>query len=220
MHEDIYYLDLTMIPLFFGIAVFDFEGNGIIINLHASMKNPEDFDKILNRVITCVVAILIFFSAVCYYSYGNEIEDMVTLNLPHDNLTSLIQIFYCFGLLGSFPMQIMPAYEITEKTKSYQKCPTPDKFPACKRLTMRTLFVILVAVLAMVVPKFGLFINLTGAFVCTALAFVLPVMMYNKLFASTLTKRMNYAHKTLLVFGIIVGSISFFLSLFEIIKAF
>ena len=40
MHEDLKYLDLTMIPMFFGIAVFDFEGNGIIINLHASMKNP------------------------------------------------------------------------------------------------------------------------------------------------------------------------------------
>jgi len=40
MHDDLVMFDLGMVPLFFGIAVFDFEGNGIIINLHASMKNP------------------------------------------------------------------------------------------------------------------------------------------------------------------------------------
>ena len=42
--------------------------------------------------------------------------------------------------------------------------------------------VILTAIMAMIVPKFGLFINLIGAFACTALAFVLPVRMYDKLF--------------------------------------
>ena len=40
---------------------------------------------------------------------------------------------------------------------------------------MRTLVVIFVAIIAMVIPNFGLFISLSGAFTCTALAFILPV---------------------------------------------
>ena len=40
LSENLNYLDLTAVPLFFGIAVFDFEGNGVVINLHASMKEP------------------------------------------------------------------------------------------------------------------------------------------------------------------------------------
>jgi hypothetical protein len=32
--------DLNAIPLFFGVAVFDFEGNNTVINLYVSMKEP------------------------------------------------------------------------------------------------------------------------------------------------------------------------------------
>lgn len=40
MSDDIKVFDFNAIPLFFGVAVFDFEGNGVVINLHASMKEP------------------------------------------------------------------------------------------------------------------------------------------------------------------------------------
>jgi len=49
-----------------------------------------------------------------------------------------------------------------------------------KNVTVRTFIVLFTGLLAIIVPKFGLFINFTGAFACTALAFVLPLLMYNK----------------------------------------
>ena len=104
---------------------------------------------------------------------------MVTLNLPHDNLTSMIQVFYCFGLLGSYPMQMMPVFEIIETARLYAKIPTMNSFRPSKRMCFRTSIVLGTAFSAMVVPKFGLFINLIGAFACTALAFILPVRIYD-----------------------------------------
>ena len=46
-------------------------------------------------------------------------KDMVTLNLPHDGLTSTIQIVYSLGLVGSYPIQMMPVFQIVEKSALY-----------------------------------------------------------------------------------------------------
>lgn len=77
-------------------------------------------------------------------------------------------------------MQLMPVFEIIESANIYNKIPTLRSFRPTKRMVVRTIVVLLTAASAMVVPKFGLFINLIGSFACTALAFILPVRMYNK----------------------------------------
>lgn len=217
------YLDATALPLFFGIAVFNFEGNGVVLNLHSSMKEPEKFPPLMRNVILSVIFILVTFAVCSYEAFGYKINDMVTLNLPHDNLTSTAQLMYCLALLGSYPLQIMPAIDITEKTLCFQSLPQP----ACMRgspygmsIVMRTLIVICTAILAMIVPKFGLFINLTGAFACTALAFILPILMFNTLHADEMTIMRKRVHYFLAIFGMVCGAISVFISVAEIVKAF
>lgn len=84
----------------------------------------------------------------------------------------------------------------------------------------RTIMVLLTATGAIIVPKFGLFINLIGSFACTALAFILPVYMYNKMFKDEITDRRRLMHNVLLVFGCICGAISFVISIKEIADAF
>ena len=180
--------------MFFGIAVFDFEGNGVVLNLQASMREPEKFNRVLVGTLTIYVIFLCLFSSIAYWSYGPTLEDMVTLNLPHDNLTSTVQVFYCFGLLGSYPMQLMPVFEIIESSNMYKFIPTLSSFLPTKRLVIRTFIVLLTAIGASIVPKFGLFINLIGSFACTALAFILPVQMYDKTHADKLTRKRKLFH--------------------------
>lgn len=104
LHANLRYLDPSALPLFFGIAVFNFEGNGVILNIHSSMKNPEEFEPLMRNVIIGVIFILVIFSITSYEAFGYTINDMVTLNLPHDDLTSTVQLIYCLALLGSYPL--------------------------------------------------------------------------------------------------------------------
>lgn len=119
-------------------------------------------------------------------------------------------------------MQILPAIDITEKTEAFvnSRNPFKDINPYLKNIALRTALVAFTGFLAQVIPKFGLFINLTGAFSCTALAFILPVYMYNKIYADQLTQKQKILHYFLIGFGSICGLISFVMSIQEIISAF
>jgi proton-coupled amino acid transporter len=55
------------VPFFFGIAVFAFEGNGIILSLHSSMKEPEKYSTILKQVIAITITLLIAVSTIAYH---------------------------------------------------------------------------------------------------------------------------------------------------------
>ena len=72
----------------------------------------------------------------------------------------------------------------------------------------------------MIVPKFGLFINLIGAFACTALAFVIPVIMYNKMYSKDMTFKSRVLHYALMAFGVTCGLISFVVSFIDIVNSF
>ena len=67
LSDNIVMLDIGAIPLFFGVAVFDFEGNGVVLNLHASMKEPEKFNYVLHRALGVYIFMLTSFSCIAYY---------------------------------------------------------------------------------------------------------------------------------------------------------
>ena len=122
----------------------------MIINLESAMADPSNFNRVLRNVLIAVITILICFSCYSYVSFGDRIEDMVTLNLPHDNLTSTVQLVYCIGLLGSYPMQVIPAIDITEKTRWFLESPNPFKKinPYLKNVVSRTAIVLFTGILA------------------------------------------------------------------------
>lgn len=67
MSDNLNYFDLSAVPLFFGVAVFDFEGNGVVINLHASMREPEKFRPVLIGTVSLYIFIICSFSTIAYW---------------------------------------------------------------------------------------------------------------------------------------------------------
>jgi len=117
-------------------------------------------------------------------------------------------------------MQMMPVFEIVESARAYTRIPTLSNFKPTKRMVFRTGLVLATAIGAMVVPKFGLFINLIGAFACTALAFILPVRIYDMTHKDEITRRRQLLHYALVAFGVVCGMISFVISIKDLAAAF
>ena len=76
----------------------------------------------------------------------------------------------------------------------------------------------MIAAAALLVPHFGLFVNLVGAGACTALAFVLPVWFHWVLFREEEYTWWWPKAKavSVVVFGVVGGGISFILSVVEL----
>lgn len=80
---------LHQLPLFFGTAIFAFEGIALVLPLQNAMKKPQSFSKVLgvlNVGMVFVTGIFISFGAIGYWKYGEDTEGSLTLNLPTNEM--------------------------------------------------------------------------------------------------------------------------------------
>ncbi|CAI2375472.1 unnamed protein product [Moneuplotes crassus] len=154
--------DIAHYPLFFGIAILNFEGHPVALNVQASMKYPKRFQFVFIVSAFTISLMVITVSSLSYLAYGSEVEDLITLNLPHNDVTTLVRLLYSFGLLASFPLQLFPCLNIIENFKCHKRLPNCESYPVIKFLVSRTMIVIICGFISVSVPKFGVFLDFIG----------------------------------------------------------
>ncbi|KAK3856408.1 hypothetical protein Pcinc_037270 [Petrolisthes cinctipes] len=187
-------------PFFFAVAIYCYEGAGMILSLEESMAEHvrHKFRSIFVLTMASLTLLYICFGVSGYLSFGPHTMDIITLNLPLGNsavdFAAIVKICLGVSLFFTYPMMLFPVTHLLDKTFGLNAAPIRGNI-------MRLILVCMTGVVVMMVPNFALLMSLIGATCCTLLAFILPASFHLSIFRQRLTKRQRYFDIMLIILG-------------------
>ncbi|KAF4529003.1 hypothetical protein B566_EDAN017432 [Ephemera danica] len=207
------------LPLFFGTAIFCFEGIGLVMPLQNEMKRPKKFATpfgVLNIGMTLVTTLFVVIGFLGYLQYGEQVQGSVTLNLPATSiLAQVVKVVVSLALMFTYALQFYVPVDILWPDVRRHFFPQDESLSVFERpsraipeIAFRTLLVLITFISAELVPQLGLVISLVGAVSSTALALLFPPL------SELLLVRGTDGHVPLLVlvkdvFLIVLGLVGF-----------
>ena len=189
-----------------GVAVYAFEGVGMVLPLESEMKDKEKFGKVLALSMGVIALIFGAFGVLGYMAFGDGTMDIITANLGAGLVTSLVKLGLCINLFFTFPLMMNPVFEIVERRFwSGMYC-----------VWLRWLLVLAVTLVALLVPNFADFLSLVGSSVCCALGFVLPALFYLMVFKDEIGWKQQIFNSGIVLLGVVLAVSGTWSSLSEI----
>ncbi|CAI5757121.1 unnamed protein product [Candida verbasci] len=176
-----YLFNQSEFSLFIGTAIFAFEGIGLIIPIQESMIHPNNFPKVLAKVIFTIALIFIIIGTLGYLTFGSNVQTVILLNLPQDSpMVIITQLLYSFAILLSTPLQLFPAIRLCESKLFFKSGKTKPSIKWLKNL-FRTSFVLLTSYIAFMGGKnLDKLVSFVGCFACIPLVYMYPPMLHLK----------------------------------------
>ncbi|CAM8902427.1 hypothetical protein QQ045_011971 [Rhodiola kirilowii] len=189
-----------------GVAVYAFEGIGMVLPLEFETRDKAKFGKIMGLSMLFISLMYGSFGLLGYMAFGEETRDIITTNLGRGIVSYLVQLGLCINLFFTFPLMMNPVYEVMER-----------RFCGSRyNVWMRWGMVLVVTLVALSVPNFADFLSLVGSSVCIILGFVLPALFHILVFKDEMSKKRMAVDCAIVLLGIVLGVSGTWSSLMEI----
>ncbi|KAH8291511.1 hypothetical protein KR054_012302, partial [Drosophila jambulina] len=164
---------------FLGIAAFSLTAVGSMLVVEANMAHPQSYlglFGVLNMAVFFILFSNLFFGIMGYWRFGESVQASVTLNIPQSEILSQI-IKFCIatGILFSYPLHGFVV--ITVIFSDYRQSEEKKKHRTLLEYVVRTLFLFLTGVVAIVMPNLAALTELEGAFSLSNLNLLCPALM-------------------------------------------
>lgn len=206
LHFHITNFSIEGFPFFLGIAIYCFEGAGLIMSLEASTAKEirSSFRSIFKLAIFSTTVLYLLFGICGYLSFGPETNSIITLNLPLGLFPFIVKGCLCFSLFFTYPIMLFPVTNILERLLcSRTEKNGKDYFLG---VVLRTSLVVVTGLIVLAIPNFSTLMALVGCSCCMFLAFILPGLFHWLIFRGNLTMWSMVMDILLIIVGI-VGSI-------------
>lgn len=170
-------------PLFFGTILFALTAVGVVIALENNMKTPKSFGRpcgVLNMGMTLIVLLYVAVGALGYVYCVSSCSDSITLDLPAGPLATSVIVMFAVAIFISYGLHCYVPVEVVWRGYLQPRLLAARFSPARLRLAeyaLRVALCLLTFVLAVSVPRLGLFISLFGALCLSALGICFPAVM-------------------------------------------
>ncbi|KAK4741092.1 hypothetical protein SAY87_024680 [Trapa incisa] len=178
-----------------GLAVYSFEGIGMVLPLESEAKDKSKFRGILAISMAFIALMYAGFGALGYFAFGEDVKDIITSNFGKGFISSVVQLGLCINLFFTFPLMMNPVYEIIERRfHDGNYC-----------IWSRWLLVLTVILIALMIPNFADFLSLVGSSVCCGLSFVLPTVFHLIAFNGEISRIERNCDVGIAVLGVVLG---------------
>lgn len=180
------FADWRTLPLFFGTAIYAFEGIGTVLPIKKGMRDPTAFGGwvgVLNTAMVVVACLYMGMGFFGFLKYGDRVKGNIAFNLTEGVMNTSVKLMFAIAIFMSYPLQmyvpvsmiwpkIVRKFDLVEDTEKY------DLMNCGFRIVMVTATFLAAAV----VPKLDLCISLVGAFCSSCLAWIFPPLFHTLTF--------------------------------------
>lgn len=142
------------------------------------MKTPGDMLSplgISNVAVIFLLTLYVFFGICGYLKYGDAVKESISLNLPKNEVLSLlaqslmsIALLSCIGIVFQYFIDIL-------WSKVHHRIPNEKHNLA--EILIRAAITFLIVALSILIPNLGVFISILGALLSSNLTFLFPALI-------------------------------------------